>query len=125
MAAPFVNKEFQLEMAKAFGGYLKGPTAVPPAPAVASQNDVSRSQAGSGSGYYYAAVTEDKRTMEAAAPTRIDAAEVKPIPAKGDPTGGVEAAEGGEPAKSNYYYAHRRKVDYNIPTPTPKRIDVD
>ena len=123
--APPVNKEFQLEMAKAFGGYLRGPSAAPPAPEVTSQNDLSRSAAGS-SGYYYAAVTEDRRKIPVQEPTRIDSTEVSELeaPAKGDPTGAEPAAEGGAPGKSNYYYAHRRKVDYKIPIPKPKRIDV-
>ena len=37
--------------------------------------------------------------------------------------GGDEEDGGAPKAKSNYYYAHRRKIDWHIPTPVPARID--
>jgi thioredoxin 1 len=75
-----------------------------------------RAQAGSGSGYYYAAVTSDKQSMPLAPPQKINAASVGPL------SEGSGLSEPAEP-KSSYYYAHRRKIDFHIPTPTPQRLE--
>ena len=85
-----------------------------PPPQNWSTRQSSGAAQGSGKGYYYAAVTSDKQTMPTLAPKKIDPAEVK-----------ASAESEDEPiaAKSNYYYAHRRKIDFHVPTPAPKRID--
>jgi len=67
----------------------------------------SRAKPGSGAGYYYAAITTDQHTQPVAAPQRIDSSQVKSDHA---PTGGTAP-------KSDYYYAHRRKIDFHVPTP--------
>lgn len=71
--------------------------------------------AGSGKGYYYAAVTSDKQVLALPEPKRIDAAEVQsPTEAKPEPIG---------EKKGDYYYAHRRKIDFKVPTPQPRRLE--
>ena len=59
------------------GGLLRltGPTAGPAAPAAAPMEKPGLA-AGSGSGYYYAAVTAEARQLPVAAPPRIDASQV-------------------------------------------------
>ena len=61
---------------------------------------------GSGMGYYYAAITSDQRTMPVAEPLRIDSNEVT--------TANAPAAATGVGAKSEYYYAHRRKSELRL-----------
>ena len=73
----------------------------------------ARDVAGSGRGYYYAAVTSDKHATPVAAPTRIQSSEVAT-----QPQAALESAAG----KSDYYYAHRRKIDFVVPTPPPQRL---
>ena len=61
-----------------------------------------------GKGYYAGVVPSVPVLM----PPKIDPAEVK------KETGDDEAE--GTKARSGYYYAHRRKIDFKVPTPAPK-----
>ena len=86
-----------------------------------------------GKGYYYGVVPSTPVLM----PPRIDQKEVDEqrekakaaanakatSEGKEEEEGGDEEDGGAPKAKSNYYYAHRRKIDWHIPTPVPARID--
>ena len=60
-----------------------------------------------GKGYYAGVVPSVPVLM----PPRLDPADVKA-------EGGEEVGGGGK-STSGYYYAHRRKIDFKVPTPTP------
>jgi hypothetical protein len=80
----------------------------------------SRAKPGSGEGYYYAAVTSDQHTLPVAMPQKIDPSQVNreaPAPACDSCTDSRSVA-----SKSAYYYAHRRKIDFHVPTPPPQKI---
>ena len=80
----------------------------------------SRAKPGSGEGYYYAAVTSDQHTLPVAMPQKIDPSQVNreaPAPACDSCTASRSVA-----SKSAYYYAHRRKIDFHVPTPPPQKI---
>ena len=64
-------------------------------------------------------LSHDRRTraqQPLAPPQKINAASVGPL------SEGSGLSEPAEP-KSSYYYAHRRKIDFHIPTPTPQRLE--
>lgn len=88
-----------------------------------------KAKPGSGAGYHYAAVMSDQHTMPVNQPIRIDPSEVK---AQEDEPSGGSGGAGGEAgrktesdvvAKSGYYYAHRRKIDFKVPILPPQRLD--
>ena len=64
-----------------------------------------------GVGYYAGVVPSVPGLM----PPKIDPAEGKKDPAD-------DEAEAGTKAKTGYYYAHRRKIDFKVPTPAPKPL---
>ena len=74
-----------------------------------------------GKGYYYGVVPSVPVLM----PPRIDAAEVeKTRDASATAEAGGDEATADQPSKlkADYYYAHRRKIDFHVPTPQPQRI---
>ena len=80
----------------------------------------SRAKPGSGEGYYYAAVTSDQHTLPVTMPQKIDPSQV--IREGTAPTCESCAASSSVMSKSAYYYAHRRKIDFHVPTPPPQKI---
>ena len=78
-----------------------------------------RAKPGSGAGYYYAAITSDQHTLPVNAPHKIDGSQVGTTD---DADGAGASGSAGGAGKSNYYYAHRRKIDFHVPTPAPQKI---
>ena len=81
-----------------------------------------------GKGYYAGVVPSVPVLM----PPRIDPTDVNAVAEGGEGAAdGVTTPASGDGAKTpmgqnldgEYYYAHRRKIDFKIPTPTPQRID--
>ena len=80
-----------------------------------------------GKGYYYGVVPSTPVLM----PPKIDPSDVTHpnegeggAPAEANATGDGSKAPMGQNLAGEYYYAHRRKIDFKIPTPTPQRIDL-
>jgi hypothetical protein len=70
-----------------------------------------------GKGYYYGVVPSTPMLM----PPRIDAEQVERTRDANAEAADDAASEGNQ--KSDYYYAHRRKIDFHVPTPMPQRIN--
>ena len=68
-----------------------------------------------GKGYYAGVVPSVPVLM----PPKIDPAEVKKEGVEEEEPAAKEASA---PTKSGYYYAHRRKIDFKVPTPAPTPI---
>jgi len=83
-----------------------------------SARDVA--EPGKGKGYYYAAITSNQHVLPLPEPKRIGSADLRP-----EATAPAAADAADTPATSGYYYAHQtQKVDYRVPLPAHKRLDI-